>query len=91
MAPTISLPTREYKCYTVNHALCQLHIDRPKLFEQLVDFIINSLEDDYCYNPDSKAERKTVVAEWLQDLDQRQEMDWQARAIVKINTLNDLF
>ena len=49
----MGLPIQDYGCYAVIYALHHLHIDQPQVVEELVTFIANSLEDDYCLFSDS--------------------------------------
>lgn len=99
----MGLLIQNYGCYAVSYALHHLHIDQPQLFWELVAFIANSLEDDYCLFSDSfpssqrgenthqREERNAMVQEWLDDLDQLLGVDCLGKEIVKINTLNALF
>ena len=77
----MNLLTRDYGRYTSTHALSQLHADRPQLFQTLVDLILDSLENDYCYalgyfpsnkdkeSADQRDERSVMLQEWLEELD----------------------
>lgn len=103
MAAMTGLPTQDYGRYAVSHSLHHLHIDRPQLFEKLVKHIVNSLEDEYCFPPgyfpssqsqenaNQRAERNSMVQEWLGELDQQLGEDWPDRETAKYNTLNALF
>ena len=103
MAAMTGLPTQDYGRYAVSHSLHHLHIDRPQLFEKLVKHIVNSLEDEYCFPPgyfpssqsqenaNQRAERNSMVQEWLGELDQQLGADWPDRETAKYNTLNALF
>ena len=44
---------QDYTRYAVNLGLRSLYSNEQQLFEKLVDFIVNSLEIDYCYDSDS--------------------------------------
>ncbi len=99
----MDIPIKYYACYAVSHALRSLHSNEQQLFEKLVDFIANSLEDDYCYVPDSfpsseseentrqREQRKAMIQQWLKELDPLLGMHWLKGDILKINTLNMLF
>jgi hypothetical protein len=99
----MDIPIKYYACYAVSHALRSLHSNEQQLFEKLVDFIANSLEDDYCYVSDSfpsseseentrqREQRKAMIQQWLKELDPLLGMHWLKGDILKINTLNMLF
>lgn len=102
MALTKEILIQDYGRYAVTYPLLQLHRDRPQLFEKLVDFIANSLNDDYCLSLDSfptsqhketthqRERRKDIIQEWQGDLE-RLGVDWPVRETVKIHTLDSLF
>lgn len=94
---------QDYTRYAVNLGLRSLYSNEQQLFEKLVDFIVNSLEIDYCYDSDSfpssereentrqRELRKDMIQEWLKDLDALLGIHWLERKILKTNTLDMLF
>jgi len=91
-------PPRNYQRYAISYALSEMYQNERDLFQKLVDYIIDSLEDDYSYPPDyfprdeedeSDSQRKSreeMVDQWLKELSW-----WQARDQVKTYTLTTLF
>jgi hypothetical protein len=81
MASIMGLPIQDYRYYTTSYALHQLYIDWSQLFKKLVNYIANSLGDNYYLSlgsfPSSQSqenayqreERNTIIQEWLGELD----------------------
>lgn len=99
----MNLPTQSYQRYATSHALHGLHHTELQFFEKLVDFIINTLEEDYNYTTDSfpsaqekenveqRTMRTDMIQDWLEFLDEAVGVNWLERRVVKIDTLNSLF
>jgi hypothetical protein len=67
MASIMGLPIQDYRCYATSYALHQRYIERSQLFEKLVNYIANSLVDNYYLSlgsfPSSQSQENTYQRE----------------------------